>query len=54
MPILTRAFPEIKNITDVGTPIRDTLNIEKIAMLKPDVIFMRTDDAVLADKLQET
>jgi len=53
-PILTRAFPEIKNITDVGSPLRGTLSVEKLAQLKPDIIFMRTDDPELADKLQES
>jgi len=53
-PILIRAFPEIRNVTDVGSPLRGTLSIEKLAQLKPDIIFMRTDDPELADKLQES
>jgi len=50
-PILTRAFPQIVNITDVGR-IDGTFDIEKIAKLKPDVIFMRTDDRDLAESIQ--
>ena len=52
-PILTRVFPKIKNITDVGSSIGGTLSIEKIAQLKPDIIFMWTHDPELADKLQK-
>jgi iron complex transport system substrate-binding protein len=50
-PILTRAFPQIVNITDVGS-VSGTFDIEKIAKLKPDVIFMRTDDRDLAESIQ--
>jgi len=50
-PILTRAFPQIVNITDVGRVGR-TFDVEKIAALKPDVIFMYTDDRDLAESLQ--
>jgi len=50
-PILTRAFPQIVNITDVGN-VGGTFDVEKIAKLKPDVIFMRTDDRDLAESIQ--
>jgi len=50
-PILTRAFPQIVNITDVGR-VGGTFDVEKIAKLKPDVIFMRTDDRDLAESIQ--
>jgi iron complex transport system substrate-binding protein len=49
-PILTRAFPWIKNITDVGS-ITGTIDVEKIAKLRPDVIFARTDDPKLIEDL---
>jgi iron complex transport system substrate-binding protein len=50
-PILTRAFPQIVNITDVGS-VGGTFDIEKIAKLRPDIIFMRTDDRELAESIQ--
>ena len=50
-PILTRAFPQIVNVTDVGS-VGGTFDLEEIARLKPDVIFMRTDDRELADSVQ--
>jgi len=50
-PILTRAFPQIVNITDVGS-VGGTFDVEKIAALKPDAIFMRTDDRDLAESIQ--
>jgi len=50
-PILTRAFPQIVNITDVGS-VGGTFDVEKIAELKPDVIFARTDDRELAESIQ--
>ncbi len=54
-PILNAAFPNfLKNIPDVGSSVRGTLSIEKIAKLKPDIIFVRTEDKSLADKIQQT
>jgi iron complex transport system substrate-binding protein len=50
-PILTRAFPWIKNVTDVGS-ITAGFDLEKIAQLKPDVIFTRTDDPKFVEDLQ--
>jgi iron complex transport system substrate-binding protein len=50
-PILTRAFPWIKNITDVGS-ITTGFDIEKIAQLKPDIIFVRPDDPKFVEDLQ--
>jgi iron complex transport system substrate-binding protein len=50
-PILTRAFPQVANITDVGS-VGGMFDIEKIAKLRPDVIFMRTDDRELAESVQ--
>ncbi len=50
-PILTRAFPWIANITDVGS-VSGTFDLEKIAKLKPDVIFMNTDNRELAERIQ--
>jgi iron complex transport system substrate-binding protein len=50
-PILTRAFPWIKNVTDVGS-ITSGFDLEKIAQLKPDIIFVRTDDSKFAEDLQ--
>jgi len=53
-PILTRVFPRIKDITDVGSSIGGTISVEKIAQLKPDIIFMWAYDPELADKLQKS
>jgi iron complex transport system substrate-binding protein len=53
-PILTRAFPEVKDLPDLGSPARGTLNLEKLAELKPDIVFMRTEDIELANKIQNT
>jgi len=53
-PILTRIFPKIKDITDVGSSIGGTLSVEKIAQLKPDIIFMWAYDPEFADKLQKS
>ena len=53
-PILTRAFPEIGNVADVGNPVRGTLSIERLAQVKPDIVFVRTDDREVADKIQES
>jgi|Deesub1362B_J571_1020462.scaffolds.fasta_scaffold01942_6 iron complex transport system substrate-binding protein len=54
-PILLRAFPEEINTTpDVGSSVRGTLSLEKLAELKPDVVFVRTEDIELANKLQES
>ncbi len=54
-PILTGAFPEkIDAISDIGSSIRGTLSLEKLAELKPDVVFVRTEDVELANKIQET
>ena len=55
VPILTRAFPEkIDAIPDVGSAVRGTLSLEKLAELKPDIVFVRTEDRELADKIQQT
>jgi len=53
-PILTRVFPRIKDITDVGSTIGGTISVEKIAQLKPDIIFTWAYDPELADKLQKS
>ncbi|WP_202320069.1 ABC transporter substrate-binding protein [Archaeoglobus neptunius] len=54
-PILTRAFPDrLKEIPDVGSAVRGTLSLEKLAELKPDIVFVRTEDRELADKIQQT
>ncbi len=53
-PILNAAFSaELKNIPDVGSPVRGTLSLEKLAKLKPDLIFVRTEDKDLANKIQQ-
>lgn len=51
-PILVRAFPEVKNIAVVGKV--GELSIEKMAELKPDLIFMYTDDPDLVERIQNT
>jgi len=51
-PILTRAFPEISAIPNMGSAIKGTLSMEKLAQVNPDIIFMRTDDSDLADTIQ--
>jgi len=53
-PILTRAFPEIENISNVGSATKGTVSTEKLARLKPDIIFARTDDTEFADRIQES
>jgi len=54
-PILTRAFPDkLKAIPDVGSAVRGTLSLEKLAELKPDIVFVRTEDRELADRIQQT
>lgn len=54
-PILTIAFPDkLKEIPDVGSAVRGTLSLEKLAKLKPDLVFVRTEDRELADKIQQT
>lgn len=52
-PFLTKAFPQIRNITNVGS-ITGTLSLEKIAELSPDIIFMYTDNRELAENIQAT
>lgn len=54
-PILTRAFPDkLEAVPDAGSAVRGTLNIEKLAELKPDIVFVRAEDKELADKIQQT
>ncbi len=54
-PILTRAFSDkLKEIPDVGSAVRGTLSLEKLAKLKTDIVFVRTEDRELADKIQQT
>lgn len=53
-PILTRAFPEVGDVVDVGSPMKGTLSMEKLAQVKPDIVFVRTDDPELADRVQES
>lgn len=53
-PVLTRAFPQVKEITDVGNVFAGTLSIEKIAQLKPDIVFMSTDHPDVADRIQKS
>jgi len=54
-PILTRVFPDrLNEIPDIGSSIRGTLSLEKLAELKPDIIFVRVEDRELADKIQQT
>lgn len=50
--VLSKLLPN--NIVDVGNPMRGTLSLEKLAQLKPDVVFMYTDDSELADKIQKS
>ena len=50
--IISKLLP--KNIQDVGNPMKGTLNLEKLAQLKPDIVFMYTDDLELAEKIQKS
>jgi len=52
-PFLTKAFPQIRNVADVGN-VMGTLSLEKIAELNPDVVFMYTDNPELAENIQTT
>ncbi|MDI9394425.1 MAG: ABC transporter substrate-binding protein [Euryarchaeota archaeon] len=51
-PILKQAYPQLQNITDVGSDISGTLSMETLASLKPDVIFVGGSSKELAEKIQ--
>ncbi len=51
-PILNEVFPEIKNITDVGSHITGTLSMERLASLEPYVIFVGGSSRDVAEKIQ--
>jgi len=51
-PILKHVYPQLQNVTDVGSHISGTLSTEAIAALKPDVIFLGGSSKDLAEKIQ--
>jgi len=57
-PVLTAAFPGIKDLKDLGSAIGamgggGTFNMETLAEASPDIVFMSTDAKEIADKVQE-
>lgn len=52
-PILSKAFPDVKDLRDLGSPMKGTFSMESLAGSSPDIVFTRTDDLELADKIQE-
>ncbi len=52
-PILERVFPKIKGIAEVGSTSKGTMSIERIVELRPDIIFIRTDDSEIANRIYE-
>jgi iron complex transport system substrate-binding protein len=53
-PILTRAFPQVKNLIELGNVFQGTLSMEKLAELKADVILMATDHPDIAERIQKS
>lgn len=53
-PILSMAFSHVKGLVDLGSPMKGTLSIESLAGMNPDIVFMRTEDTELADKIQHS
>jgi ABC-type Fe3+-hydroxamate transport system substrate-binding protein len=51
-PILKRAYPQLQEVSDVGSHISGTLSMETLAALKPDVIFVGGSSKDLAEKIQ--
>jgi iron complex transport system substrate-binding protein len=52
--VISKILKNRENITDLGNPMGGTLNLEKLVKLKPDVVFMYTEDRELADKIQNS
>ena len=51
-PVLKKVFPQVEALTDVGSISQGTLSLEKLADLKPDVVFLRGLYPDTAEKIQ--
>lgn len=51
-PVLMKVFPQVESLPDVGGIAQGTLSLEKLAELKPDVVFLRGLYPETAEKIQ--
>ncbi len=51
-PVLGKVFPKVRGLPDVGSVSGGTLNLEKLAALNPDLVFVRGLYPEAADKIQ--
>lgn len=51
-PVLKKVFPEVETLPDVGSISQGTLSLEKLANMKPDVVFLRGLYQDTAEKIQ--
>ncbi|VVB72895.1 Vitamin B12-binding protein [uncultured archaeon] len=51
-PVTNRVFPQVQALPDVGSASQGTLSLEKLAKIKPDVVFLRGLHQDTAEKIQ--
>jgi iron complex transport system substrate-binding protein len=51
-PVLRKVFPQVESLPGVGGIAQGTLSLEKLAELKPDVVFLRGLYPETAEKIQ--
>lgn len=52
-PVVSKAYPQIKEIPGLGSVSKRTVSFEQLAALNPDLVFTSTDFPDFADKIEE-